>query len=212
MKKIFVLFLITMMAFGAVAQTDSVPLPKSLRSNQSNTANAENSNYAKRKIHFITGGNFGVNFGLPTYIGFQFQPKFGIVPLDWLTIAVNGTYMLNWYINDNKCYHTFGVNPYIEAAIFKKQLILHASYEYLNYPYLTYNYENGYLKNITEERVSSHCILVGAGYRMNFSVHSSLSFTVLLPVYQYNSRGSSTYNYYSCWYQPIVRIGYNYSF
>ncbi len=212
MRKYFLLFLVTILTFGLAAQSINVPLPKSLRSDNNRNSKSE-TKYENRKVHFLTGGNFGINFGLPNYIGFQFQPKFGIRPLDWLVIGVNGTYILDWRIIEKTTYNTFSVNPFVETYLFKNQLLLHASYEFVNYPIVSYSYDSsGNMTPVSRERISSHCILVGAGYHLQISAHSSINATVLFPVFQKNSRNDLQCNYYAAWFQPIVRIGYNYSF
>ena len=197
MKKILVFLLIIFMAQGVWAQVQfDVPLPKSLRTVNSKTN-------PDRKVKFHTGGNVGIQIG--TLMGLELQPEIAILPIDWLAIGLKLTYVFRWDVIMNETSNTFGVNPYIEGYVFKKQLILHAEYEFVNFP--VRQYINGY--EVGKYRSSSHVILVGAGYRKEVSDRSSICITVLLPVFQYNSNGDK---YYGSWYTPIVRVGYNYLF
>ncbi|MBO4654139.1 MAG: hypothetical protein J5644_01160 [Bacteroidales bacterium] len=198
MKKILALLLIILMAQGAWAQVKfDVPLPKSLR-----TVNSKNN--PDRKVKFQTGGNIGVQIG--TIMGLEAQPKFALVPIEYLAVGVTATYVLRWDVLWKEVSNTFGVSPFVEGYLFKKQLILHAEYEFVNFP--VFQYDN-YGNEIGKYRSSSHVVLVGAGYRKELSDRSSISTVILLPVYQYNPDGV---NYYGAWYTPIVRIGYNYLF
>ncbi len=195
MKKVIVFLLFAFLVQGLWAQNVNinVPLPKSLRTVSPSGDDAMNN----RKIKFQTGGNFNLQIGNP--MGFCLQPKIGVLPVDWLMIGANISYTLRWYIPEKWVGHTFGANPFVEAYLFQRQFIIHAGYEWVNYqPYM---YE--------KQRTNSHVVLVGAGYRTNISAHSSMNFLVLLPVYQYNGDG---FRYYSNWYTPQVRIGYNYTF
>ena len=198
MKKILALLLIILMAQGAWAQVKfDVPLPKSLR-----TVNSKNN--PDRKVKFQTGGNIGVQIG--TIMGLEAQPKFALVPIEYLAVGVTATYVLRWDVLWKEVSNTFGVSPFVEGYLFKKQLILHAEYEFVNFP--VFQYDN-YGNEIGKYRSSSHVVLVGAGYRKELSDRSSISTVILLPVYQYNPDGV---NYYGAWYTPIVRIGDNYLF
>lgn len=196
MKKVVVLLLLALLAQGLWAQNVNVnvPLPNSLRT--VNTPKGEN-NLSDRKIKFQTGGNFGLMIGNP--MGFSLQPKIGVVPIDWLMIGANLNYTLRWYIPEKFVCHTVGVNPFVEVYLLRKQFIIHAGYEWLNYQPYMYD----------KMRTNSHVVLAGAGYRTNITEHSSMNFLILLPVYQYNSDG---FKYYAAWYAPQVRVGYNYTF
>lgn len=198
MKRILVLILIFFMAQGAWAQVQfDVPLPKSLR-----TVNSKDN--PDRKIKFQTGGNVGVQIG--ALMGLEIQPKIAVIPIEQLAIGLTATYIFSWNIPMKVVNNTFGISPFVEGYLFKKQLVLHLEYEFVNYPVREYDM---YGFEIRKFRTSSHVILVGAGYRKDLSDHSSISTVILLPVFQYNPNG---YNYYGAWYTPIVRVGYNYLF
>ena len=197
MKRFLVLLLIIFMAQGAWAQVKfDVPLPKSLR-----TVNSKNN--PDRKVKFQTGGNVGVEIG--ALMGLELQPKFAVVPIEQLAIGITATYVFRWYVPTKEVSNIFGVSPYVEGYLFKKQLVLHAEYEFVNWPVRYYDQNGQEIKF----RTSSHVILVGAGYHKELSDRSSITTIVLLPVYQYNPDGV---NYYGAWYTPIVRVGYNYLF
>lgn len=198
MKKFLVFILIIFMAQGAWAQVQfDVPLPKSLR-----TVNSKKK--PNRKVNFQTGGNIGIEIG--TLMGLQLQPKLAIDPVEWMSVGLTATYVFRWNVLMNEVSNTFGLNPYVEAYLIKKQLILHAEYEFVNFPVVL---RDAYYNEVGRYRSSSHVVLVGGGYRKELSDRSSLNIIVLLPVFQYNSNND---NYYSFWYTPIVRVGYNYSF
>lgn len=198
MKRLFVFLLLIFMAHGARAQVNfDVPLPKSLR-----TVNSKNN--PERKVKFQTGGNVGIQIG--ALMGFQLQPKFAVVPIEQLAIGITATYVFRWDVPRKEVSNTFGVSPYVEGYFFKKQLVLHAEYEFVNFPVREYDI---YGNEIGRFRTSSHVVLVGAGYHRELSDHSSITTIVLLPVYQHNPDGVK---YYGAWYTPIVRIGYNYLF
>ena len=198
MKRFLVLLLIIFMAQGVWAQVNfDVPLPKSLR-----TVNSKNN--PDRKVKFQTGGNVGVQIG--ALMGLELQPKFAVVPIEQLAIGITATYVFRWYVPTKEVSNTFGVSPYVEGYLFKKQLVLHAEYEFVNFPVRQYDI---YGNEIGKFRSSSHVILVGAGYHKELSDRSSITTIILLPVYQYNPDGV---NYYGAWYTPIVRVGYNYLF
>ena len=197
MKRFLVLLLIIFMAQGAWAQVKfDVPLPKSLR-----TVNSKNN--PDRKVKFQTGGNVGVEIG--ALMGLELQPKFAVVPIEQLAIGITATYVFRWYVPTKEVSNIFGVSPYVEGYLFKKQLVLHSEYEFVNWPVRYYDQNGQEIKF----RTSSHVILVGAGYHNELSDRSSITTIVLLPVYQYNPDGV---NYYGAWYTPIVRVGYNYLF
>lgn len=185
-------------AQGVWAQVKvDVPLPKSLRT-VSSQKNPE------RKVKFQTGGNIGVEIG--ALMGIQLQPKIAVVPIEQLAIGVTATYVFRWNVPMKEVSNIFGVSPFVEGYLFSKQLVLHAEYEFVNYPVVQYD---AFYNEIGRYRTSSHVVLVGAGYRKDLSENSSISTIILLPVYQFNPDGI---NYYGAWYTPIVRVGYNYSF
>lgn len=197
MKRILVLILIFFMTQGAWAQVQfDVPLPKSLR-----TVNSKDN--PDRKIKFQTGGNVGIQIG--ALMGLEIQPKIAIVPIEQLSIGLTATYIFRWNVPMKEVSNTFGLSPYVEGYFFKRQLVLHLEYEFVNFPVKEY-YNNIVVRKF---RTSSHVLLVGGGYRRDLSDHSSISVIVLLPVYQFNPDGV---RYYSAWYTPIVRVGYNYLF
>lgn len=199
MKRILLFVLMVFMAQGIWAQVKyDVPLPKSLRTTSSKEK-------PDRKVKFQAGGNVGVE--ISTLMGLELQPKISVIPIDQLAIGVTATYVLRWNVLYNEVSNIFGVSPFVEGYLFKKQLVLHAEYEFVNFPvgqYDPYTY-----KEVGRFRSSSHVVLIGAGYCKELSERSSISTIILLPVYQYNSDGIK---YYGAWYTPIIRIGYNYLF
>jgi len=198
MKRLLVLILIIFMAQGAWAQVKfDVPLPKSLR-----TVNSKDK--PDRKIKFQTGGNVGVEIG--ALMGLEIQPKIAVIPIEQLSIGLTATYVFRWNVPMKEVSNIFGLSPFVEGYLIKKQLVLHVEYEFVNFPVREYDI---YGNEMGRFRSSSHVILVGAGYRKELSDRSSITTIVLLPVYQFNP---DRVNYYGAWYTPIVRVGYNYLF
>lgn len=185
-------------AQGAWAQVKfDVPLPKSLRT-------VSSKNNPERKVKFQTGGNIGVEIG--ALMGLELQPKIAVLPIEQLAIGLTATYVFRWNVPMKEVSNTFGLSPFVEGYLIKKQLVLHAEYEFVNFPVREYDI---YGNEVGRFRSSSHVLLVGAGYRKELSDRSSITTIVLLPVYQFNPDGV---NYYGAWYTPIVRVGYNYLF
>lgn len=186
----------------ANASQSSVPMPKSLRT-KSSTQNTGTSSSASggSKIRPQIGGNFGITASGYS-LGLVLQPQFGLYFTKWLLWGLTGTYILTYDWNINKAYNTFGLNTYFQAYAFKRRLILHAGYEYLNYPYSVST--DGSIN-----REDSHVVLAGLGYRGYVSAKVSLYALALFPVYQYNS---NQHYYYSQWYIPTIRMGVSYDF
>ena len=192
MKKLLILItLIFAFISYTVGQTDDVPLPKSLRSHQPR-------DWEKKKIDMMVGGNFGAQFG--SYTAVSVTPMFGIYPTNWLLVGVGGTYMFSHDKYYDLSSHVFGANAFVEGLIWKRRIIAHASYEYVNYDafYLIQG-----VAGVQKERIHSHAILLGPGYRQEFSDSFSAFFLLLFDVVQ-NSR-----SFYS---NPIFRVGITYDF
>ncbi len=198
MKRIVIFLLMLFIAQGVWAQVKfDVPLPKSLR-----TVNTKNN--PDRKVKFQTGGNVGIEIG--ALMGLELQPKVAVLPIEQLAIGLTATYVFRWNVPMKEVSNIFGLSPYVEGYLIKKQLVLHAEYEFVNFPVREYDI---YGNEVGRFRSSSHVLLVGGGYHKELSDRSSITTIVLLPVYQFNPDGV---NYYGAWYTPIVRVGYNYMF
>lgn len=227
MKNIFVLLLVIFAAFTAWAQADttqqvqtqeatettvksqtasqsqsSVPLPKSLRTKSANSNSAAGgTSSGGAKIRPQLGGTFGVscnNYSL----SLELHPQFGLYFTPWLLWGLTGTYIFTYNWDINKGYNTFGLNTYLQAYPFKKRMIVHVGYEYLNYPYSVST-------DGTVTREETHNVLAGLGYRGYVSAKVSLYVLALFPVYQYNK---NNHYFYPNWYVPTIRMGVSYDF
>ncbi|MEG2070119.1 MAG: hypothetical protein RR034_01945 [Bacteroidales bacterium] len=187
MKRIWMIMVIILASLQfSIAQYEDVPLPKSLKAI---TPREEKSD---RKIKFLAGGNFGLQFG--NYTAVEISPQFGIYPVDWLLVGVGGTYMFSWDSYYKIPCHTFGFNAYLQGYIWKR-LILHVGYEYLNYPI--------FYVDKTMTRHDLHSVVVGAGYRQYVTDRVSVYGLLLFNVYQSS-------DYYTRDFVPIVRFGVNF--
>jgi hypothetical protein len=190
-KRLILITLIFSFVSYTVGQTDDVPLPKSLRSHQPR-------DWEKKKIDMMVGGNFGAQFG--SYTAVSVTPMFGIYPTNWLLVGVGGTYMFSHDKYYDLSFNVFGANAFVEGLIWKRRIIAHVSYEYVNYD--TFYLIQG-VAGVQKERINSHAILLGPGYRQEFSDSFSAFFLLLFDVVQ-NSR-----SFYS---NPVFRVGITYDF
>ena len=174
-----------------IAQNDNVPLPKSLQPYKPRNDNATE----QRKVTFFAGGGFGLQLANKS-IGVDVSPQIGIYPIvKWVAFGVNGTYMFSYdgYYKYNM--HIFGGGLFVEAYPVK-WLILHAGYEYLNYPEL--EIFNGKVRVV--KRTGTHAIMVGPGYRQRFNDKVNGYILALFNLYQ---NETSIYTGYI----PTFRVG-----
>lgn len=198
MKKLFVFILLVILwlpfCFAQSDDVEAVPLPKSLRTNEVNLQNVKK----ERKIKMLAGGYVGFQFG--TFNNIELAPHFGFYPAEWLCIGVGGLYMFmsQHYMSTTIKTHDYGFNAFVEGYAWKR-LILHASYEYVNYAraYLDPN------NKIYTERIGCHGILVGVGYKHYITDNVSMYSLILFNLNQ------NTDSFYS---NPLFRVGVNYDF
>ena len=172
MKKLLCVFGLLFCLSFIYAQTDEdIPLPKSLQTGRA-------ANNIDRKVKFMVGGSFGFQIG--NYIAIEVSPKVGIYATDFLALGITGTYMFMrdryWGINS----HTYGGGAFVEGYLWKR-LILHASYEYLNFDAVFQDLNTGQLYT---ERVGNHGVLIGPGYRQQIGERVHLFMMILFCVYQ----------------------------
>ena len=173
MKRLLCVFgLLFCLSLVYAQSDDDIPLPKSLQTGRA-------ANNIDRKVKFMVGGSFGFQIG--TYTAIEVAPKFGIYATDFLAFGITGTYMFmhtrayNLSLNS----HTFGGGAFVEGYVWKR-LILHASYEYLNFDALFIDNAN----QVYVDRVGNHGILVGPGYRQKVGERVNIFALILFPVYQ----------------------------
>lgn len=180
------IFLIPLTSIGQ--ENEDIPLPKSLKNQSENN---------QRKLNFVVGGNFGFQFGNYTFI--DVSPHVGIYPVDFLCIGVGGTYMYMRYSNYHQSSdtHIYGFKAFIEGYVWQR-LILHAEYGYTNYKL---NFFDGTTENfLYSNRVGTHAILLGPGYKQTVTDRISLYCLLLFNLYE------DQYTFYS---NPLVRVGIN---
>ena len=199
MKKILLLTIcLALVTTGLRAQggdidTESVPLPKSLRQG----VNVKKDESA-RKVKFLVGGFGGVAIGSATSV--EVSPHVGIYPVKWLALGVGGSYIyLNYKLytfGDRLGAHIFGGRFFVEGYAWKS-LVIHASYEYLTY-------EKMFFDNLTNatysKRVGTHAVLVGIGYKNQLTERVSIYSHVLFNL------NNDEYSLYAI---PIFRVGVN---
>ena len=173
-------------------ETEAVPLPKSLRQG----VNVKK-NEAERKVKFLVGGYFGFSIGHNTSV--EVSPHFGIMPIKYIAIGIGGTYIYNSYktyygIRDK--YHIFGASAFVEGYLWN-YLVLHASYEYLTY---TLPIVDPNTNIVTSERVGTHAVLIGPGYKQDITDKINIYSHILFNL------NNDQYSLYSI---PIFRIGVN---
>lgn len=154
MKKILFSVILSLFVITLAAQSDDVPLPKSLQKSEKSALN--------KKVKFTVGGGFGLQFG--TYTSVSISPVIGIYPaVDWLLIGVGGTYQFTSF--NGLSYNDFGVNAFIRGLLWQQRIILHVGYEYMNFD-LGYN-----IYDKKRERFDAHALYLGPGYRQRIGDH-----------------------------------------
>ena len=172
MKKLLILLLIIpffTISFIHAQNNDDVPLPKSLQTkNDKSKGNLEN-----KKLKFTAGGYFGMYFG--GYSSISVTPLFGIYPkIDWLLVGVSGTYMFTHDSYYNASFHDFGFGAFVRGLIWKRRIIAHLSYEYMNISY--------YDSQGNKERLGAHALYIGPGYRQRLGDKFSVFFILMINV------------------------------
>ena len=168
-KTVIVLSFILFLFFGQniVAQNDDAPKPKSMQT--------KSATKPERKIKFAAGGNFGLQFG--SYTSISLAPLFGIYPIDWMLVGVEGVYMYSRY--DRMNIHDFGGSVFAEAFVWKKRLIFHVGLDYLNV-------DVSHVSSM--KRMDAFALAVGPGYRQAIGDNMNLYLLILFNVWQTNSQ------------------------
>lgn len=188
MKHIVCLLFICLINFHGFSQSDGThrPIP-----NQLQPAPKEFDRFVDRLYY---GGNIGAWFGQTTYI--NLQPLIGVKLSQKFSLGGGVTY--NYYsVNAaNQKYSTsiYGGNAFARYLVLEN-LMLQVGWDKLNVPdYYSYN---------TDRRAWVDNILVGGGYRQQFSEYGSV---VALVFYNINESPLSPYQ------NPIIQIGFNLRF
>lgn len=188
MKHAICLIVLCAISFKSFSQSDS--LPRSNR-NQLQPAPKEFERFIDR-IYY--GGNVGAWFGQTTYVNLQ--------PLIAVKISkkfsLGGGFTYNYYSINNVVpkYSTsiYGSNAFARYLVLDN-LMLQVGWDRLNVPdYYSYN---------LDRRAWVDNILVGGGYRQQFSEYGSI---IALVFYNINESPLSPYQ------NPIIQIGFNLGF
>ncbi|MCC6182264.1 MAG: hypothetical protein IT237_10550 [Bacteroidia bacterium] len=184
---IFMLFVVIMNAQETPATAPLSPKPHDNLPEQRNT----NADFPSLKDRLYLGGNFGAWFGNTTYV--NVSPLLGCRITKKFSLGVTGTY--NYY--SYKAYNQKYVSTVYGGGVFARYLILEnlfaqVAWERLSVP--------DYRSVLPEARVYVDNILVGGGFRQQFSDRGSFIAAIF---YNINQTPLSPYQ------NPIVQIGFN---
>lgn len=197
MRKLVLTLAGVLFAFSLLAQS-TIQLPRSLRTN-TRTASAQSTN---SKIHPFIGGNINSNFGAMM----AFALEGGVHITDWFSVGAGPRYEMTIYMDPNTSdYATrnaFGATVYAQFLLVR-YLILHAGYEYLNYPLLNPDFdEYGDLVF----RKNYHALALGVGFRSYIAQNLSLyALYIVHPIPQKT-------DYFSSIVPMSARVGITYEF
>ncbi len=173
MKKVLLSLLLVVFIGLPVIKAQSVSLPYSLRKG----AKQEKSSQNERVYDFFVGGNINSNFAHNLAI----MPEVGITFKDKMfALGIGPRYELSYFIGgyNNTLSHCFGASAFGEVTIFN-YLILHAGYEFLNYPI-----EVG---ADLPERHNVHAVAAGIGFNSNTMMSDRISLYAMYVLYPYHT-------------------------
>lgn len=151
-------------AFSLLAQ-NNIPMPRNLRTNPKTTSTQS----ANSKLRPFIGGNINSNFGAMM----AFALEGGVHITDWFSVGVGPRYELSYYSKGQGLgygtVHAYGATAFAQFLLVR-YLILHAGYEYLNYPSWDFD-ENGDLGFV---RKNKHALALGVGFRSYIAQNVSL--------------------------------------
>lgn len=198
MKKIALTVAGVLFAASLLAQ-NTIPIPRSLRTSQKTTSTQS----AGKKLNLFVGGNINSNFGTTM----AFAPEVGLHVTDWFAVGAGPRYELTFYSNpytgDYSTMHAFGAAAFAQF-ILVRYLILHAGYEYLNYPSLYPGFDEYGDLAVLSERKSYHALALGVGF--NSYLSQNLSLYALYVVHPLHSKN----DYFSSIVPMYARVGIRY--
>lgn len=168
MRKLALTLAGVLFAFSLLAQ-NNIPMPRNLRTNPKTTSTQS----ANSKLRPFIGGNINSNFGAMMALALEG----GVHITDWFSVGVGPRYELSYYrnpyLNKYGTMHAFGATAYAQFLLVR-YLILHAGYEYLNYPTLYSDFDEFGDLAIFSERKSHHALALGVGFRSYIAQNVSL--------------------------------------
>ena len=200
MKKLALTLAGVLFAFSLLAQ-NNIQLPRSLRTN-TRTTSTQNAN---SKIHPFIGGNINSNFGAMM----AFALEGGVHITDWFSVGAGPRYEMTIYMDpytgDYATRNAFGATVYAQFLLVR-YLILHAGYEYLNYPSLYQGFDEYGDLAVLSERKNYHALALGVGFRSYIAQNLSLyALYEIHPIPQKN-------DYFSSIIPMFARVGITYDF
>lgn len=201
MKKIVLTLAGVLFAFSLLAQS-TIQLPRSLRTGTKTNSSAQSSD---KKIHPFIGGNINSNFGAMMAFGLEG----GVHITDWFSVGVGPRYEMTIYMNPNTgnyaTLNAFGATAYAQFLLVR-YLILHAGYEYLNYPYLYQDFDEHGDIAVFPGRKNYHALALGVGFRSYIAQNLSLyALYIVHPIPQKT-------DYFSSPVPMFARVGITYDF
>ena len=200
MRKLALTLAGVLFAFSLLAQ-NNIQLPRSLRTN-TKTSSTQSAN---SKIHPFIGGNINSNFGAMM----AFALEGGVHITDWFSVGEGPRYEMTIYIDpytgDYATRNAFGATVYAQFLLVR-YLILHAGYEYLNYPSLYQGFDEYGDLAVLSERKNYHALALGVGFRSYIAQNLSLyALYEIHPIPQKN-------DYFSALIPMFARVGITYDF
>lgn len=200
MKKLALTLAGVLFAFSLLAQ-NNIQLPRSLRTN-TKTSSTQSAN---SKIHPFIGGNINSNFGAMM----AFALEGGVHITDWFSVGAGPRYEMTIYMDpytgDYATRNAFGATVYAQFLLVR-YLILHAGYEYLNYPSLYQGFDEYGDLAVLSERKNYHALALGVGFRSYIAQNLSLyALYEIHPIPQKN-------DYFSSIIPMFARVGITYDF
>lgn len=200
MRKLVLTLAGVLFAFSLLAQ-NNIQLPRSLRTN-TKTSSTQSAN---SKIHPFIGGNINSNFGAMM----AFALEGGVHITDWFSVGAGPRYEMTIYMDpytgDYATRNAFGATVYAQFLLVR-YLILHAGYEYLNYPSLYQGFDEYGDLAVLSERKNYHALALGVGFRSYIAQNLSLyALYEIHPIPQKN-------DYFSSIIPMFARVGITYDF
>jgi hypothetical protein len=197
MRKLALTLAGVLFAFSLLAQ-NNIPMPRNLRTNPKTTSTQS----ANSKLRPFIGGNINSNFGAMM----AFALEGGVYITDWFSVGMGPRYEMTIYMDPTMgnygTRNAFGATAYAQFLLVR-YLILHAGYEYLNYPLLNPDFdEYGDLVF----RKNYHALALGVGFRSYIAQNLSLyALYIVHPIPQKT-------DYFSSIVPMSARVGITYEF
>lgn len=195
MRKLALTLAGVLFAFSLLAQ-NNIPMPRNLRTNPKTTSTQS----ANSKLRPFIGGNINSNFGAIM----AFALEGGVHITDWFSVGAGPRYELSYYSKGQGLgygtVHAYGATAFAQFLLVR-YLILHAGYEYLNYPSWDFD-EYGDLVF----RKNYHALALGVGFRSYIAQNLSLyALYIVHPIPQKT-------DYFSSIVPMFARVGITYEF